>query len=390
MPAKNNPFFSIIVPAYNVEAYISECVESVLSQDFQDFELILVDDGSTDHTGEICDEYQKAAAESPMAEHQKSTKIKTQTAKTSKNHPQPSIASQISENVNISSAKSRILVIHQPNSGLSGARNTGVDAASGEYLIFLDGDDFLIPGALTAIKRGLGSGDASGLKNISEIKGSSNLKDNPKGDPESRNNLEPSLDLLRYQAEEVFDSGRVEQHEEAGFGTLPGVEAFTKLARFHYTENAWLYAYRREFFVQNNFRYAKGCIAEDFGLTPLVIAKAKTVKAIPDICYAYRQREGSIMHDPAKLARRTSDLEHQLGIILPQIAKIPGSRPVLHYLVVSFLTEAAKHSESEFLQIYQKAQKSGLLKYIHPGSPRAVPRSLLLKYFPKIFYRVYR
>lgn len=312
MPRKNNPFFSVIVPAYNVEQYISKCIDSVLQQDFQDFELILVDDGSTDGTSKICDKY-------------------------AKENPQ-------------------ITVIHQANSGLSGARNTGIERASGEYLILLDGDDYLTPGALRTFKNG----------------------------------IEPGLDLLRYQAEEVFSGGKVIKYQEAGFGAIPGVRAFMELMRYHYTENAWLYAYRREFFIENKFEYAEGCIAEDFGLTPLIIAKARSVKAISEICYAYRQREGSIMHDEENLARRTADIEKQLQKILPQIAKVPGADSILHYLVVSFLTEAARRDEADFLQIYRKAKDSGMLGYIHPGSLRAVPRSVLLRYFPRLFYLVYR
>jgi len=342
VPAKSSPLFSIIVPAYNVENYISECIESVLSQSFQDFELILIDDGSTDQTGKICDKYQKESA--------------GRLPEDSKNQPQPSIVSQIGGKVNTSNAKPLVSVIHQQNSGLSEARNAGIARASGEYLILLDGDDYLESGALKAIKNG----------------------------------LETGLDLLRYQAQEVFTDGKIMKYQEVGFAATPGVAAFRKLARYHYTENAWLYAYRREFFVQNNFQYAKGCIAEDFGLTPLIIAKAKAVKAIPDICYSYRQREGSIMHDAAKLARRTADIEKQLGNILPKIAKILGAEPILHYLVVSFLTETVRQDQAEFLEIYQRAKKSGMLKYVHPASLRAVPRSLLLRFFPKIFYRVYR
>lgn len=313
MPVKSEskPFFSIIVPAYNIEDYIDECVQSVLAQQFQDFELILVDDGSTDQTGEICKK--------------------------------------------VNSASAKIQYLYQKNAGLSAARNTGVKQASGEYLIFLDGDDYLEKDALQSIRDG----------------------------------LEPGLDLLRYQAEEVFDSGKVVNYPERGFAATSGVEGFRRLAAYHYTENAWLYAYRREFFIENKFEYAEGCIAEDFGLTPLIIAKAKTVKAIPKICYAYRQREGSIMHDEEKLARRTADIERQLQKILPQIAKVPGAESILHYLVVSFLTEATRRDKADFLQIYRKAKDSGMLGYIHPGSLRAVPRSVLLKFCPKLFYTVY-
>lgn len=311
MPPKNNPFFSIIVPAYNVAAYLPECIASVLSQSWFDFELILVDDGSTDQTGAICDQ-------------------------SAQNQP-------------------NLITIHQPNSGLSAARNTGIVRASGEYLILLDGDDYLEPDALKTIH------DA----------------------------LEPHLDLLRYQTQEVFPDGKKLRYAEAGFASTSGIKAFTELARYHYTENAWLYAYRREFFMEHGFQYAPGCIAEDLGLTPLILARAQTVKAIPDICYNYRQRTGSIMHDPAQLTRRTHDIMRQFEKILPEISAIPGTAPILHYLVVSFLTGAAQLSRSDFLRVYQDAKTSGFLRYIHPSSPKALPRALLLRYSPSLFYRLY-
>ena len=90
---------SVIVPVYKVEDYLRECVDSILAQSFADFELILVDDGSPDSCGVICDEYAKI--------------------------------------------DSRVRVIHQENMGLSGARNTGIDVAAGELLTFVDSDDVI-------------------------------------------------------------------------------------------------------------------------------------------------------------------------------------------------------------------------------------------------------
>ena len=90
--------FSIIIPIYNVEKYLKESVDSVLAQDFTDYELILVDDGSTDNSPAICDEYER-----------KFTQVK---------------------------------VIHKANGGLSDARNSGIEEAQGDYLVFLDSDDF--------------------------------------------------------------------------------------------------------------------------------------------------------------------------------------------------------------------------------------------------------
>jgi glycosyltransferase involved in cell wall biosynthesis len=90
---------SIIVPIYQVEAYLCKCIDSILHQTFSDYELILVDDGSTDRSGKICDSYA------------------TQDA--------------------------RIVVIHQSNGGLSAARNAGLSVAKGEYVAFIDGDDYI-------------------------------------------------------------------------------------------------------------------------------------------------------------------------------------------------------------------------------------------------------
>lgn len=90
---------SVIVPIYNVEEYINKCVDSILNQTFKEFELILVDDGSTDNSGNICDTYK--------------------------------------------SIDDRVHVIHKNNGGLSDARNFGIEAATGEFLYFIDGDDFI-------------------------------------------------------------------------------------------------------------------------------------------------------------------------------------------------------------------------------------------------------
>ena len=95
----NNPAISIIIPVYNAEKYLRRCIESVLSQSFTDFELILVDDGSKDSSPQICDEYV--------------------------------------------SQDTRVRVIHKANGGVSAARNDGLDIAKGEYITFIDSDDWV-------------------------------------------------------------------------------------------------------------------------------------------------------------------------------------------------------------------------------------------------------
>ena len=93
------PLISVIVPVYKVEKYIHKCVDSILTQTFPDFELFLVDDGSPDNCGKICDEYAEK--------------------------------------------DNRVIVIHKENGGLSDARNVAIDRAKGDYLTFIDSDDYV-------------------------------------------------------------------------------------------------------------------------------------------------------------------------------------------------------------------------------------------------------
>ena len=101
------PFFSVIIPVYNVEKYLDQCIQSVLNQPFKDFEVILVDDGATDSSGKMCDGY--------------------------------------------AARDSRVQVIHQENGGLGQARNAGLCAAKGEWILFLDSDDYWTDNGLQLI-----------------------------------------------------------------------------------------------------------------------------------------------------------------------------------------------------------------------------------------------
>jgi len=106
-----NDRISVIVPVYNVAAYLPECLDSILKQEHQNLEILLIDDGSTDASGEICDRY--------------------------------------------AAKDSRIRVIHQRNGGAAAAKNTGLRAATGTYLAFADSDDYLEPGAYSHMLRTL-------------------------------------------------------------------------------------------------------------------------------------------------------------------------------------------------------------------------------------------
>lgn len=106
--------FSLIVPVYNTKQYLDKCLESIEIQDFDDYELILIDDGSTDGAGDICENF--------------CAKFNA-----------------------VQGRNNFARVIHQENRGLSGARNRGIEEAKGEWIWFIDSDDFIVPGALSSM-----------------------------------------------------------------------------------------------------------------------------------------------------------------------------------------------------------------------------------------------
>ncbi|MBO6248600.1 MAG: glycosyltransferase, partial [Bacteroidales bacterium] len=122
------PLISVIIPVFNGESYLRSCLESVLSQTLADFEAIVVDDGSTDGSSRICDEF--------------------------------------------SARDDRIRVIHQFNQGVSAARNAGLELATGQYIFFIDGDDTIVPETLESLYDAASDGDydiaASGYSLVKE------------------------------------------------------------------------------------------------------------------------------------------------------------------------------------------------------------------------------
>lgn len=103
----NQPLITVVVPIYNVEKYLKECVDSILTQTYRNLEIILVDDGSPDQCGALCDEYGRK--------------------------------------------DERVKVIHQENKGLSGARNSATDIARGEYITYVDSDDYIEPNMIETL-----------------------------------------------------------------------------------------------------------------------------------------------------------------------------------------------------------------------------------------------
>lgn len=214
---------SIIIPVYNVEQFLRDCLNSVVAQTYTNYEVVCVNDGSTDGSLAILTEYQK-------------------------NYKQ-------------------INVFKQENKGLSAARNTGLQKAKGDYIFFLDSDDWIESTALEIL-----AGKQSGE------------------------------DLVCFNGCRVFEDGRTEE-SDSGIEEiqLTGWEYYRKYAlvhrQFHFVCSV-LRLYRREYLLQNNLFFEEGIYHEDNLFTPLACYYAQAVKVIPDILYIYRIREGSIMQTP--------------------------------------------------------------------------------------------
>ncbi len=235
------PKFSIIIPVYNVEKYIKKCLDSVFNQSFKDYEVIVVNDGTKDNSMDIVKEYD----------------VKT---------------------------------INQDNQGLSVARNTGVSKAKGEYVLFLDSDDYIEKDLLKELNK--------------------SLKNNP--------------DIVRFQVREVYEnSSDKKDYPEEEFNDLNGVEAFNIISKYHYVENASAYIFRREYFLKEKFSFKKGTFHEDYGLIPLVIMKASTVNSINYIGYNYLQRENSIMSTTNydKTKKKVDDFYNHYKYLIEEIDK---------------------------------------------------------------------
>lgn len=209
------PRFSIIIPVYNVESYLRECLDSVLGQTFTDWEAICVNDGSTDGSAAILDDYARR--------------------------------------------DKRFLIIAQPNGGLSAARNTGLAAATGEYMLFLDSDDWMEPTMLKQLAHHCNSTDMLCF--------ACRRTDNGASDP---------LQTEQAAGWDYYNRHALERREVA----------FVCV---------WQRCYRRSFLIENNLCFHEGILHEDNEFTPRACLKAKKVTVIPDVLYNYRVRPGSIM-----------------------------------------------------------------------------------------------
>ena len=235
---------SVIVPVYNVEAYLPRCVDSILNQTYSNLEIILVDDGTKDDSDKICDDY---------AEKDR-----------------------------------RIRVIHKENGGLSSARNAGIDIARGEYLAFVDSDDWIEPDALESLLR-----------------------------------------TAREQQTELVIAGRWDVKAKTGekkkglcpekLETIPAEEAVRRIFTWDHCDSAsWDKLYHRRLFRE--IRFPVGKICEDVPIMYRIVLDAGRVAMLDKPVYNYFHRDGSITTTKT-ISEKTFHFSQHTEIILADIRK---------------------------------------------------------------------
>ena len=211
-----NKKISVIVPVYNTEAYLARCVDSILAQTYPHIEIILVDDGATDASPDLCDRY---AAEHP-----------------------------------------HVKVIHKQNGGLSSARNAGLDAATGDYIGFVDSDDYVSPDMYRILAERLESGDAE-IANAMYVRAFEDGETAPSRVPHS---TDEDITALQFSRELMLHTG--------------DVSVCTKL-------------FRAEIF--DGVRFPEGKLNEDLLFMLDVMARVRKIAFAAHVGYYYFVRSGS-------------------------------------------------------------------------------------------------
>ena len=298
-----NQTISVIVPVYNVAQYLPQCLDSILSQDYGDLEVILIDDGSTDPSGEICDRY--------------------------------------------AARDSRVQVIHQKNGGAAAAKNAGQRLATGEYLTFVDSDDYLEPGAYGFLMKIL---------------------------------LETGADAVQGCFREVYQNHTEEQRIQEE--TLEGYDYLLRFPGDYSCALLWNKLYRREIF--DGVFFEEGHKIDDEYFTYQGFLRPRKVVRVDRIVYNYRKRASSVMSSPESAERLVLDC---LDSTAKRRRKILDTLPELrqafdeNYLDVIWYLSGNEGSTERTLQML----KDSLRSYLREKG-RTVPPVYLWRGLAKLFF----
>lgn len=299
-----HPLVSVIIPVYKVESYLRQCVDSVLAQTYTDFEIILVDDGSPDGCPAICDEY--------------------------------------------AAKDSRVKVMHKENGGLSDARNVGIKGAKGEYLLFLDSDDYL----------------DTEFKYINAV-----------------------IDFILSTRLDVYFLRSIQEIPSHSHWTTKYVCTVHSRKRFLLRtffsvpyQAAWLFIVKRAFIVDGNLFFKKGILHEDEEWMPRILLENRCPVGIISLpLYVYRkERPGSIVNTRSeKSVSVKADFIIQFAALYKTLAD-PYEKKFLATRIANLYTGILKEKE---IQVEPYLKKINSFSYF-------LKKSLFLKH--RLLYIAYK
>lgn len=305
-------FLSIIIPVYNVECYITRCLESILNQNTEECEIILVDDGSKDSSGSICDDYE--------------------------------------------SKYKNVMCIHKKNGGLSDARNAGISRAQGEYIWFVDSDDYIADDCLDTLIGTLKANPCDVL--VCQSKTTDDYKN-------ERDERQYTIPKKMYSSHEYMEA--LKEHPES----------VLFCAQFHIA--------RRNFIEENGFSFYDKILHEDELWTPQLLLKAEKIYYSNLNLYFHYMRDGSIMHSSNMERSGMSDL-----IVTDKLKDIydKSARTDLYYL--------RDHMADTYLQAVWKVPDFFSITKWKRNEPlknsyylKTKAKSLLYLISPKMYLRVH-
>lgn len=297
---------SVIIPIYQVEKYIEQCLTSVCEQSLEEIEIICVNDGSLDKSMDVVEK--------------------------------------------MAVADERIIILEKENGGLSSARNAGLRAAKGEYVLFLDSDDALKSNALEVLYHHM---------------------------------TQYELQQLFFEAEVIYDTPKIKRQNYRKYDTyykrqqayplpLPGKEMLCRLVENkEYRMSACLQMFQREFLMENRLDFWEGIIQEDNLFTPQALWSAQRVMVLKEALYIRRLHESSIMmsKSPADSSWGYYVCMRELQKLIAKESEQGGAGSCVQQMINQLLQEAvavACDCEKELIikELSEKTEKEELAEYI--------------------------
>lgn len=295
-----DPVISIIVPFYNVASYLAQCIESIVQQSYTSLEIILVNDGSTDTSEQICKEF--------------------------------------------ANRDNRIHVIHQKNAGAAAARNAGLDIATGEYLAFVDSDDWLEEGAFAYM--------------LGELQGE-------------------HADIVQCSYRDIYVNRQADHICKASGCTFDQVSYLARYTEDWTCSLLWDKLYKRELF--KNIRFETGHVIDDEYFTYQGVMNSQKIICRDRIVYNYRIRKSSVTGDPKHYEQIVTD---KLDYLSKRLDKITSEYPSLtktfnrHFLyMVNWISKDNLMTE-QGLELVQKTLRERWKQCRNSGEGWHVDRQL--------------